>query len=54
MAGICLQAQEKGLKYPQTNKKENEKQTNASACKSDAVRSEQNVLIVVQEEGQGL
>lgn len=49
MAGICLQAQEKGLKYLQTNKKENEKQTNASPCKSDVVRSEQNVLIFLQE-----
>lgn len=49
MAGICLQAQKKGLKYPQTNKKENEKQTNVNPCKSDAVRSEQNGPILVQE-----
>lgn len=49
MAGICLQAQEKGLKYPQTNKKQNENQTNVNPCKSDAVRLEQNVLILVQE-----
>lgn len=49
MAGICLQAQEKDLKYPQTNKKENEKQINVNLCEFDAVKLEQNVPILVQE-----
>lgn len=49
MAGICLQAQEKDLRYLPTNKKENEKQTNVNPCKSDTVKREPNVPILVQE-----